>query len=73
MKISPTIGKLFFASLILGVTMSSCKDKDAVTETETTEITTTPMDTVPPMPTEEMPTTTDTASTPAATGTAPAP
>lgn len=72
MKISSNIGKLFLASLLFGATLSSCKDKDAATETDTTEITTeTAMDTVPPMPTEEMPVTTDT--TAAATGTAPAP
>jgi len=72
MKISSNIGKLFLAFLIFGTTMSSCKDKEAATETDTTEITTeTSMDTVPPVPTEEMPATTDT--TAAATGTAPAP
>ncbi|GEP49552.1 hypothetical protein FNO01nite_02240 [Flavobacterium noncentrifugens] len=73
---------LFFAAL-LTLSITSCKNKDAATETETTEVSSeTSMDTVPPVPTEEMPATTDTTTTttgtptgtatPPATGTTPA-
>ena len=78
MKILSNINKYFFAALLLGATLTSCKDKDAAVETETTETTVeTPMDTVSAMPAEEAPAMTDTtsttgAATPTATGTTPA-
>jgi len=58
-----------FASFVLALSITSCKDKDAATETETTETysTESTMDTVP-TPVEEMPAVTDSSAV-----TAPAP
>ena len=70
MKTSFNFRNLFFMSALMALTFSSCKDKDAATETETTETysTETPMDTVPPVPNEDTQNTMDTtATTPAVT------
>lgn len=58
-----------FAAVLLTLSLTSCKDKDAAIETETTETysTESTMDTVP-VPAEEMPSATDSAAV-----TAPAP